>query len=75
MLQTRGPRVGKLSDHTDGQPKAVNSTASADRELAIDRLILIADALKVAGLFRWNISRPGLAMTDRRATGQSHIPR
>ena len=63
---------GRRNAHGQGIPWLRNrSAAAANNELAINRGILLADMLEIAGVLRWNVACMRLAVANRRATDQS----
>jgi hypothetical protein len=50
--------------------ETLTSAAAANVELAIDRCVLFADMLEIAGSLGWNVGVVRLAVADRRAADQ-----
>jgi hypothetical protein len=49
------------------------SAAAANNELAINRGVLLADMLEIAGVFRWNVTCVRLTVANRRAADRSRV--
>src|ERR1700682_977385 len=67
-MEAGGTSMGRVSPWLRNR-----SAARANNELAIDSGVLLADMLKIAGVFRWNVTCMRLTVANRRAADRSRV--